>query len=356
MRKTLSLTLSIALAIGVTATGCRAAEPESRLQAEYYRFLTAGRARGALKPETISQDTREGKRVERVAFTSEAGERVVAAVVRPETASGRLPAVIVQHWLGGSKEEFAIQALLWQFATRGYLAVAIDGRYRGERARGRTLQSAMIETLRTGKGRPWLLDTVYDVLRTVDYLETRDDVDRERIGMTGVSEGGLVTWLATAADPRIRVAAPVVGVTRFKDMMAQLDTGAGQARVNLFRPVLEAFAKQQGAEKIDEDLARKAWERLLPGFTERFEADRLVPLIAPRPLLILSHEKDELIPLAGAEAVYAAARARYRALGAEERLRFRVAPGLTHAGQDMTEIAALFDWFDRWLKPTGSKQ
>jgi dienelactone hydrolase len=321
--------------------------------------------------------------VERVAFQSEPGERVVAVVVRSETATGRLPAVIVQHWLGGSKDEFLLQALLWQLATRGYLAVAIDGRYRGERGgtrgtpsrvpaarraqvrqregaeaaegSGRGLQEAMTEALRTGKGHPWLIDTVYDVLRTLDYLETREDVDRDRIGMTGISEGGLETWMAAAADPRIRVAAPVVGVSRFRDMTAGLSTSAGEARVNLFRPVLEAFAKQEGSEKIDETLARKAWDRLLPGFSDRFDADRIVPLIAPRPLLILSHEKDELIPLAGAEAVYAAARERYRALNAEDRLRLRIAPGLSHSGQDLTEVAALFEWFDRWLKPPPAK-
>jgi poly(3-hydroxybutyrate) depolymerase len=339
----------------IAVTGCGVSASSASLQEDYRRVFTAGRTRAALKPESLKRETRDGKVIERVAFESEPGERVVAVVVKPETATGRLPAIVVQHWLGGSKDEFLLQALLWQFATRGYLAVAIDGRYRGERANGRSLQAAMTDALRTGKGHPWLIDTVYDVLRTVDYLETREDVDRERIGMTGISEGGLETWMAAAADPRIRVAARVVGVTRFRDLATGVSTSAGEARVNLFRPVLEAFAKQEGSEKIDEALLRKAWDRLLPGFSDRFDADRIVPLIAPRPLLILSHEKDELIPLAGAEAVYAAGRERYRSLNAEDRLRLRVAPGLSHSGQDMTEVAALFEWFDRWLKPAAAK-
>jgi len=56
-----------------------------------------------------------------------------------------------------------------------------------------------------------------------------------------------------------------------------------------------------------------AWDRLVPGLRDRFDADRLLPLIAPRPLLILSHEKDELMPLVGAREAYVAARARYQA-------------------------------------------
>jgi dienelactone hydrolase len=326
------------------------------LSEEYRRALFNGRKPVVLKPEVLRQETRDGKRIERVAFETEPGERVVAVVIRPESAEGRLPAVLVQHWLGGTKEDLAIQVLLWQFATRGYVAVAIDGRHRGERAAGRgsgpsaSLETAMQETLRTGKGRPWLVDTVYDLLRTLDYVQSRPDVDPGRIGMTGISEGGIETWMAAAADPRIKVAVPVVGVTRFRDLTANLTLAAGNARIKLLRPVLDSYAKQIGAAGIDAALVEKAWDRLLPGFRERFDADRIVPLIAPRPLLILAHEKDELIPLAGAEAVYAVARERYRALKAEDRLQLRVAPGLSHAGQDMLEVQALFEWFDRWLK------
>jgi fermentation-respiration switch protein FrsA (DUF1100 family) len=336
----------------LVAVGCRAPAVSASLAAEYRSAIVGGRKPVALKPQILSQETRDGKRIERVAFETEPGERVVAEVIRPESAEGRLPAVLVQHWLGGSKEDLPIQVLLWQFATRGYVAVAIDGRLRGERAGGRTLEAAMQETLRTGKGRPWLVDTVYDILRTLDYVQSRPDVDPERIGMTGLSEGGFETWMAAAADPRIRVVVPVVGVTRFQDLTANISmaAGDGNARVKPLRPVLEAFAKQEGAAQIDEALVRKAWDRLLPGFRERYDADRIVPLIAPRPLLILAHEKDELIPLAGAQAVHEATRERYRTLKAEDALQFRVAPGLSHSGQDMLEVQALFNWFDRWLK------
>ncbi len=46
----------------------------------------------------------------------------------------------------------------------------------------------------------------------LDYLESRPDVDARRIGMTGVSLGGMHTWLTAAADPRVAVAAPMIGV------------------------------------------------------------------------------------------------------------------------------------------------
>lgn len=60
--------------------------------------------------------------------------------------------------------------------------------------------------------RPFLLDNVWDLGVLLDYLETRPDVDAARIGITGVSLGGMHSWLAAALDARIAVAAPMIGV------------------------------------------------------------------------------------------------------------------------------------------------
>jgi cephalosporin-C deacetylase-like acetyl esterase len=334
-------------------TGCRAAsEPAPSLQQEFRAYIMEERRPAELAPKVLESSVRDGKRVERVAFETEVGERVVAVVVRPETAAEPLPAVIAQHWLGGSKDDFLLQSMLWQLASRGYLALAIDGRYRGQRAMGsKSLEEAIRETLRTGKGRPWLVDTVYDLIRTVDYLQTRPDVDAERIGMTGISAGGIETWMAAVADSRVKVVVPAIGVTRFVSLVTEVSSADGQERVKLFRKALEEHAQALGEPAVNDRVFRSAWEKLLPGSLDRFDPARLVPLIAPRPLLILSHEKDELIPLRGAEEVHAAALQRYRELSAEDRLKHRIAPGLRHSGQDLTEFAALYDWFDRWLKP-----
>ncbi len=48
--------------------------------------------------------------------------------------------------------------------------------------------------------------------RLLDYLETRPDVDAARIGVTGVSLGGMHSWLLAAVDHRAAAAAPMIGV------------------------------------------------------------------------------------------------------------------------------------------------
>ena len=42
-------------------------------------------------------------------------------------------------------------------------------------------------------------------MRAIDYLETRPEVDRARIGVTGISGGGAITWYTAAADERVQV-------------------------------------------------------------------------------------------------------------------------------------------------------
>jgi dienelactone hydrolase len=289
-------------------------------------------------------------RVERVRFTPETGHDAVAALYRPKAAQGKLPTVIVQHFLGGTKDHFALTVLMTQLAQKGFLAAAIDGRYRGDRQNGVALNAAILQSLRTGKGNPLFFDTAYDITRFLDYLQTRPDVDGERIGMTGFSEGGVITWMTAVLDDRIKVAVPFIGVTCFGDTLRASEATAADSRTRLFDPILKDYATDLGETSVNARVLRTAWEKLCPGMLDRFDAPQLVPLIAPRPLLILNHEKDELFPIEGARKVEAVVRARYAAEKAEDRLSFQVAPGLTHSQFNIPEVQRMVDWMTRWLK------
>ena len=350
LRRMPGVLLALAL-VAWCAVGCRAETRAPSVREEFRRLLTTGRAAAPLNPQPLSKNEVGNNRVERVRFTPEAGQDAIALIYRPK-AEGRYPTVIVQHFLGGTKDSFYIAPLLNRLAERGYLAVAIDGRYRGERQNGKPLEAAMLESLRTGKGHPWLLDTTYDVLRLLDYLETRGDVDAKRIGMTGISEGGVITWMAAAADERIRVAAPIIGVTSFADTLAGAQGPETAARLKMLEPFLKEYAKDLGEPGVTPKVLKTAWEKLFPGGLDRFDAPSLLPEIAPRPLLIVNHEQDELFSIAGARRAHEAARARYRELKAEDRLEFHVAPGLKHSDFMGVLDAATrtVAWLDRWLK------
>ncbi len=95
------------------------------------------------------------------------------------------------------------------FAEHGYVALVLDpiqlgesqgfhhGTYREERwdwqSRGYTPAGA----------------EVWNAMRALDYLETRPDVDADRMGVTGLSGGGVISWCLGAADERLKVVVPV---------------------------------------------------------------------------------------------------------------------------------------------------
>ena len=80
-----------------------------------------------------------------------------------------------------------------------------------------TAYSAALIAAWHGSGeRPFLLDSVWDLTHLLDYLVQRPDVDAGRIGMTGISLGGMHTWLCAALDTRVAVVAPMIGVQGFK--------------------------------------------------------------------------------------------------------------------------------------------
>lgn len=359
MKRSLTLLAFVAAALTLAGTSLRncvaaappAAAPTASVREQFRQLIFKDRRPTPFQPQVVSKMESATVRTERVKISIEEGQSAVAIVSRPKEA-GKYPAVIVQHYLGGSKDVFLFGSLLGGLAQKGFVAVAIDGRYRGERQNGKSLEAAMAESLRTGKGHPWLIDTAYDVLRVVDYLQTRDDVDPNRIGMTGISEGGILTWMCSSIDDRIKVAAPIIGVTCFAEALDQAEGPELQARVKLFQPALSEFAKSQNQPDINGRVLKLAWERLIPGALDRFDGPSLVPEIAPRPLLILNHEKDEIIPVGGARKVYEATEKRYKQLNAADRLEFHVAPGLKH-----TDVAAILgeanmmvQWMDRWLK------
>jgi dienelactone hydrolase len=135
-----------------------------------------------------------------VALDTEPGQRVPAILLKSENAAAgtRRPVVIILHGTGGKKE--GNLALAKMLASKGFLAVAPDGRYHGERSKKGTGTDdyfpAIAQAFKDGKSHPWLYDTAYDVMRLIDYLQTRVDVDPKRIGLIGFSKGGMETYLA----------------------------------------------------------------------------------------------------------------------------------------------------------------
>lgn len=278
------------------------------------------------------------------------GDRVTGILVKQAAASGRRPVVIQLHGTGGNKEQ--LMTRLTMLANRGFVAVAIDARYHGERLGGGSAAlatpytSAIFAAYKTGAEHPFFYDTVFDVMRLVDYLVTRTDVDPARIGLGGLSKGGIETYLAAAVDPRIAAAVPERGVQSFK---WALDHSAWDSRAWTIRDALEATAGE-AKTAVNAAFVRKFYDRIAPGIYGEFDAPAMLPLTAPRPMLVLTGDSDPRTPIAGVRESAAAAERAYKAAGAADRFELRVLPNTGHENTPEFERAML-EWFVKWLKP-----
>jgi dienelactone hydrolase len=194
---------------------------------------------------------------------------------------GTFPAVIVLHILGGDFE--LSRAFCHALAQRGAAALFVKMPYYGPR-RPAGFNRRMISTdpRETVAG---MTQAILDIRRAVAWLGAQDEVDAERLGVFGISLGGITGALAATAEPRL---------TNICLLLAGGDIG------------------QVGWESPELAHVRKAWTDS-GGTKEEFFA--LMGEIDPatyganvrgRRILMLNAERDEVIPKACTEALWRA--------------------------------------------------
>ncbi|MGA2130933.1 MAG: alpha/beta hydrolase family protein [Bryobacteraceae bacterium] len=174
----------------------------------------------------------------------------------------------------GYQHDFALQVV-----EHGMAAVAIEPMAFGCRRDPVTRQKGAEATAcQPSAGAALLLGQtmigwrVYDVMRTLDWIETRGELDSRRIGCMGISGGGTVTTFASALDTRIRAAMISGYLNTFRDSIMSL------------------------SHCID---------NYFPGILNWAEMYDIAGLIAPRPLFVESGIKDDIFPLEASKASFA---------------------------------------------------
>jgi dienelactone hydrolase len=337
------LPLLVAVVFGWLATGCA---HTSDHRADFLKLID--RPRVALEEHVRELPATNGPVQFHFSFAADASNRVPGILLKPAGAAGRRPVVIALHGTGASKQNML--ALCRKLAEAGFIAVAIDGRYHGERKTGRgqsDYDAAIVRAWHGSGEHPFYYDTVWDVMRLVDYLQTRDDVDASRIGLIGISKGGIETYLAAAADPRIAVAVPCIGMESFRWALSNNDW---QGRIGTIQNAFDVITKERGVSKPDSAFVQQFYDRVVPGIYSEFDGPAMLALIAPRPLLVINSDSDNHTPLPGVEESVAAAEKAYAAAGATNQLAVIIQKNTGHQVKPESERAAI-DWFVKWLKP-----
>lgn len=266
--------------------------------------------------------------VEKLHFQSRPGLYVTANFYRPkEIAEGtRLPTILYLCGHGRVKEngisygnKVHYQHHPAWFARHGYCCLIVD-----------TLQLGEIEGVHHGtysKGRWWWLSRGYtpagveawNAVRALDYLETRTEVDMQRIGVTGRSGGGTGTWWLAAVDDRPACLVPVAGIVDYESHVVD-GCIKGHCDCNYFP---NRF---------------------------RIDAPMYAALAAPRPLLLSNSDKDAIFPLDGVMRVHGTLDRIYGLYGEQDQLGLLITEG-PHSDTQQLRVPA-FKWMNRWLRKT----
>ncbi len=293
---------------------------ERMRRAEADAFLPRER-RPALKPEILGTVQREGYRVERVVFQTRPGTYATATAYVP-SGKTRVPGVLCVHghWAGARRDP-VVQSRCIGLAKLGMFALTLDAwgaGERGTRASQNEYHGGLLGASLWPVGTPLHGLQLLDNIRALDYLQSRPEVDPQRLGCTGASGGGNQTTYISAFDERIQCAVPVCSVGTFADYL-------------------------RAACCVD--------EVLVGGLTFTEEGD-LLGLVAPRALMVITATRDvyHFGPESSGKAVERA-RGYFRAQGSEERLRHT----LFESGHDYSKPMreAMYGWMTRWLKGEG---
>lgn len=137
----------------------------------------------------------QGVRVEEVSVTALDGAKLRVIVYKPQQAAGKLPAIIVVHGLGGSSD--TMNAISAELARNGVLVASLN--YRGHDG-----SEGGVNYIGDPIAAPNISN---DLIAVLDYLYTRDDVDRQRVGVVGYSMGSRAALRLSLLNPSVN---PVV--------------------------------------------------------------------------------------------------------------------------------------------------
>lgn len=270
--------LACGLMLGLLFSGCSQTQPTTKYDPDL--IFGYDKALPLSPQETPAEETAE-YRVIKVTYRSARDQRVPALLILPkQPREERLPCVILMHGLGGDKRMFQ---MLWGPLTRaGFALFAIDAQYHGERKPSDDIPFFGMYPYRA---RDALIQTVIDLRRGVDYLQTRKEIDPDRIGYIGASMGGIIGAMFAGVDERVK--APVLLVA------------GGDWKILMERSTLSMWrdAARNNPQQIQEAL------RVM----DVVDPVNWVGRIAPRPVLFINGDADDVVPVESNKALHNAA-------------------------------------------------
>jgi len=257
-----------------------------------------------LNPKIIKREEVPGENyfLEEITLDSLSDRKVhVWLAMQKDVPKEGLPAMLALHGHGGTGEQIVRgESLYWYgkaLAQKGYAVISLD---LGQHDLQHENWSLMGER-------------VWDALVTLDYLCTRPEVDKERIGTAGLSLGGESVMYVAALDERIKVAVSSGWLNTIANM-------------------------KQGH--------CPCWNS--PCLEEYFDFSDIFSLVAPRPLVMEIGRQERApggFPVQVAEPAFEEIKKAYKVFGAEDKCLLDI-----HDGGHVFHGVAGMEWIDKTLK------
>ncbi|WP_342041868.1 dienelactone hydrolase family protein [Bacillus sp. OTU2372] len=221
---------------------------------------------------------------------------IPAYFARPQNVTEKMPVVLFNHSHGGnyqlgkteliqSSDYLQKTSYATQLTSMGFGVLCLDMLGFGER-RGKVESEIFKELL--WKGQVMWGRMIYDNIRALDYVMTRDDVDSSRIAALGMSMGGLMAWWLSALDERVKVCV---------DIAAQVDA--------------ETLVANRG-------LDHHGFYSYVPSLLKYFRTSDIQRLIVPRHHLSVVGNDDKLTPFEGLGIIDEELKDEYEKIGVPE--------------------------------------
>ncbi len=282
--------------------------------------------RTPLQARIVGHHERDGYSVERILYQSRPGHYVTALLYLPEGPPPYPGVLIACGHAPSAKSTEMYQRAGVLLAKGGMAALCYDPIGQGERhqildSQGRPrfengIEHMLVAVSSIPLGLSAATYRIWDGIRGIDYLTSREEIDPDRIGLTGNSGGGLVTTLLMALDERVACAAPSCYVTHVKEMLHT--QGPGDSEQQVYGEIAQGLG----------------------------HADYLM-IRAPKPTLICAATRDDMFDISGSWRSLREAKRFYGRMGYPERVDLVEADVVHGFFRPLREGMAR--WMRRWL-------
>lgn len=304
-----------------TADECRA--HQEKMKKIFFEAIGDLPEKTPLNSVTVGTIDRGDYVIEKVMYESQPKHYVTANLYLPKGGSRPYPAVLLPcgHTANG-KAGYQSQPIF--LAKNGIATLVYDPIGQGERyqildANGRprhrsTSEHTILGASSTPVGRGAASYRIWDGIRSIDYLESRADIDISKLGVTGSSGGGTMTSYLGALDDRAYVTAPSCFITSHPRLIATI--GPQDHEQNIFGQIKNHLG----------------------------HGDYLM-IRAPRPTIILAATRD-FFDIKGTWDTYREVKRFYTRLGYPERINI-VEVDAQHS-YPTGQREAMVQWMRRW--------